>query len=97
MKELGYTDLLTNSADMPAIDVYAELRKLQPRNRTHYGLLKQYIQDKHDMYYYEAQLHGMQSLNERAIGYLLAYKEMCALIDACEYNLRNTVKMKKGD
>lgn len=93
----GYTDLLINSADMPAIDVYEELRKLQPRNRTHYGLLKQYIQDKHDMYYYELQLRGMKNVSELSMGYLLAFKEMCALIDACEYNLRCTVKMEKGD
>ena len=89
----GYTEFLQESAGLTSLEVYNELRKRLPRVRTNFELLKRYIRDKHDLYYYELMMNGSREVSDASRGYLLALKEMCALIDACEYN---TSHDKKG-
>ena len=82
----SYQDFLSESASLTALEVFDEMRLRFPRARTHFELLKRYINDKHDLYYYEIMSNGAREISDASRGYLLALKEMCALIDACEYN-----------
>lgn len=82
----SYAEFLQESAGLTSLEVYEALRKYLPRTRTHFELLKRYIKDKHDLYYYELMMNGSREVSDASRGYLLALKEICALIDACEYN-----------
>ena len=81
----SYEEFLTESAGLTSLEVFDEMRRRFPRARTHFELLKRYIQDKHDFYAYQYMMDGVHG-TDLARGYILALKEMCALVDACEYN-----------
>ena len=82
----SYEEFLTESAGLTSLEVFDEMRSRFPRTRTHFELLKRYIKDKHDLYYYEIMMSGSREVSDASRGYILALKEMCALVDACEYN-----------
>lgn len=95
----SYTDLLAFIGDSPSLsglELYKEFRKFHPDIRTHYELLKRYIEDKYNLMFYEVQMKGTSEVSELCFGYFQALAEMVSLIDACEYNMRRSVKMKKG-
>lgn len=98
-QKYSYQELMTfwgESAELDPLELYDEFRKYHPEVRTHYELLKKYIMDKHDLIYYEVQLKGHENVTDLCFGYLMALKEIRALIDACEYNMYFRDKLKRG-
>ena len=89
-------DFIIESMGLSPEELYEKLREYFPKERTHYGLLKKYITEKYEMYSYELQLHGMRGVSDIVAGYILAYREMIGLIEMCDSQLREKLKIK-GD
>lgn len=89
-------NFINESPGLSPEELFAQLKEYFPKERTHYGLLKKYITEKYEMYSYELQLHGMRGVSDIVAGYILAFREMVGLLEMCDSQLRERVKMK-GD
>lgn len=89
-------DFINDSTGLSPEELCAQLREYFPKERTHYGLLKKFIIEKYEMYSYELQLHGLRGVSDLIAGYILAYREMVGLLEMCDSQLREKLKMK-GD